>query len=392
MVKESNCTKKLTKILFVVLVIIFLFGLVSPIRAATTVGLGSADSFAVLSGSGITNTGPTTITGDVGTYPTTTESGFGSVTLNGVDHAGDGVTQGAKTDLVTAYINAAGQGPTNPIVADLGGQTLTPGVYNSASGIGLTGTVTLDGQGDPNAVFIFQAGSSLTTISGSNVSLIHSAQSCNVFWQVGSDATLGTGSTFRGTLIALSSITITTSATVDGRILARNGAVTMDTNTITKSICATPTPTPTPTLTPTPDPSATPVATPTPTPLSTSTSASKAMSCPALNYVIPTIIESKRIDADSISVSWGPYAGIDTFIVRYGPTNGNWLYNTNVTGFSTTLNSLPSNQPFWVQVAATDDCSIGTYGDPKFVGGPGLPETGFAPIFLAPICSLMPRI
>src|SRR3984885_5167692 len=115
--------------------------------AATSVGLGTADSFAVLAGAGITNTGPTTVTGDLGTYPTTTETGTGSLTVNGTNHAGDAVTQGAKTDLVTAYNTAAGEGPTNPISADLGGQTLTPGVYNSASSIGLTGDVTLNAGG-----------------------------------------------------------------------------------------------------------------------------------------------------------------------------------------------------------------------------------------------------
>jgi Ice-binding-like len=208
--------------------------------AATAVPLGTAGSFAVLAGAGITNTGPTTVGGDVGTFPTTSVSGAGSLTINGTNHAGDGVAQQAKTDLVTAYNTAAAQGPTNPIVADLGGQSLSPGVYNSASSIGLTGAVTLNGGGDPNAVFVFQAGSALTTASASSVVLTGGAQSCNVFWQIGSSATLGTGSTFRGTVIALQSITVTTGVTVDGRVLARNGAVTLDTDTITRSGCATP--------------------------------------------------------------------------------------------------------------------------------------------------------
>jgi Ice-binding-like len=206
--------------------------------AATSVPLGTADSFAVLAGAGITNTGPTTVTGDLGTYPTTTESGSASITVNGTDHAGDAVTQGAKNDLVTAYNTAAGEGPTNPIAADLAGQTLTAGVYNSASSIGLTGALTLNGAGDPNSVFVFQAGSSLTTASGSQINLINGAQACNVFWQVGSSATLGTGSSFVGTVIALTSITVTTGVTVNGRVLARNGAVTLDTDTITRSSCA----------------------------------------------------------------------------------------------------------------------------------------------------------
>ena len=206
--------------------------------APSAVPLGTADSFAVLAGSGITNTGPTTLNGDLGTFPTTTVTGTASITQTGTNHGGDGVTQSAKTDLVTAYNNAAGQGPTSPISGDLGGRTLAPGVYNSASSIGLTGTLTLDAGGDSSAVFVFQAGSTLTTASASRVSLTNGAQSCNVFWQIGSSATLGTGSTFRGTVIALASITVTTGVTVDGRVLARDGAVTLDTATITRPVCA----------------------------------------------------------------------------------------------------------------------------------------------------------
>ena len=206
----------------------------------TSVGLGTSSSFAVLAGAGVTNTGPTTLNGDIGTFPTTSESGVGSLTITGTNHGGDAVTQQAKTDLVTAYNQAAGEGPTSPVAADLGGQTLTPGVYNSASSLGLTGNLTLNAGGDPNAVFVFQAGSTLTTASASSVTLVNGAQACNVYWQVGSSATLGTGSAFRGTVLALTSITLTTGATVEGRVLARNGAVTLDTNTITAPKCAAP--------------------------------------------------------------------------------------------------------------------------------------------------------
>jgi hypothetical protein len=227
--------------LFALFVLGLLLTLVSgAAAAATAVPLGTADSFAVLAGSGITNTGPTTVNGDLGTYPTTTITGTGSLTVTGSNHAGDAVTQSAKNDLVSAYNTAAGEGPTSPIVADLAGQTLTSGVYNSASSIGLTGALTLDAGGNPNAVFVFQAGSTLTTGSASQVNLINGAQSCNVFWQIGSSATLGTGSTFRGTILALTSITVTTGVTIDGRVLARNGAVTLDTDTITKPTCAAP--------------------------------------------------------------------------------------------------------------------------------------------------------
>lgn len=233
-------------VFFVPVVLVSLSG---SAQAATAVSLGTANSFVVLAGSGITNTGATTLNGDMGSYPTLTITGSSTITITGTNHAGDGVTQSAKTDLVTAYNSAAGQTSTNAISGDLGGQTLTAGVYTSSSSIGLTGALTLNAAGNSDAVFVFQAGSSLTTASGSSVVLSNGAQACNVFWQVGSSATLGTGSTFRGSIIALTSITLTTSATVEGRVLARNGAVTMDTNTITRPTCAAVVPTTTTTTT-----------------------------------------------------------------------------------------------------------------------------------------------
>lgn len=206
--------------------------------AATAVPLATAGTFGVLAGAGITNTGPTVVNGDIGTFPTTSITGASTLVVNGANHAGDAVTQQAKVDLVNAYNSAAGQGPTIPISADLGGRTLVPGVYNSASSIGLTGQVTLDAGGDQNGVFVFQAGSTLTTASASSVHLINGAQACNVFWQVGSSATLGTGSSFRGSVLAMDSITVTTGVNLDGRMLARNGAVTLDTDTINVPKCA----------------------------------------------------------------------------------------------------------------------------------------------------------
>ncbi|NBJ17034.1 MAG: DUF3494 domain-containing protein [Dehalobacter sp. 4CP] len=208
--------------------------------AQPTVNLGTATGFAVLAGSTITNTGSTTIAGDVGVFPGTAITGFPPGIITGTTHAGDIVAQQAKTDLVTAYNNAAGQTPTGTVSGDIGGQTLTPGVYNSTSSLGITGVLTLNAQGDPNAVFIFQIASTLTTASASSVVLINGAQACNVFWQIGSSATLGTGSSFQGTILALASITATTSVSVNGRLLARNGAVTLDTNIITITICAQP--------------------------------------------------------------------------------------------------------------------------------------------------------
>ena len=208
-------------------------------QAARAVGLGTADSFVVLAGAGVTNTGATTLNGDIGTFPTTAITGIGTMTINGTNHAGDSVTQNAKNDLVTAFGAVASQSSTQTISADLGGSTLVSGVYSSASSLGLTGTLTLDASGDPSAVFIFQAGSTLTTASNSQVSLINGAQACNVFWEIGSSATLGSGSSLMGNLLALTDITLNTGAGVSGRVLARDGAVTLDANTISRPGCAT---------------------------------------------------------------------------------------------------------------------------------------------------------
>lgn len=210
----------------------------SPAVMAQTIGLGTASEFSVLAGSGITNTGPTTIAGSVGSFPTTSQTGFNTITLGGANYGGNAVTQQAHTDLLNAYNVAAGRTVNFTLAsAEIGGLTLPPGVYSSASSVGLTGTVTLNAAGDPNAVWIFQIGSTLITASDSSVLLINGAQACNVFWQVGSSATLGTNTDFSGTIMAQTSITANTGATVLGRLLALNGAVTLDTNTIAEAIC-----------------------------------------------------------------------------------------------------------------------------------------------------------
>ncbi|MFZ2189084.1 MAG: ice-binding family protein [Candidatus Moraniibacteriota bacterium] len=225
----------------VILVFATVFGFFGKVEAATNVNLGTAGNFAVLGGSGITIAGAvnsTTITGDIGTFPTTSITGIGNVVLNGTNHAGDAVTQGAKDDLVTAYNSAAGQSCDVDLTGqDLGGLTLTPGTYCFSSSAQLTGTLTLDAQGNADAVFIFQIGSALTTASNSNVVMTNSGQACHVFWQITSSATLGTTTDFSGNILALTSITLNNSATIEGRVLARNGAVTLDTNTITRAIC-----------------------------------------------------------------------------------------------------------------------------------------------------------
>ncbi len=207
-----------------------------------TVDLGTTSSFAVLAGSGITNAGPTTLSGtagaDIGSSPTGTFTGDADVTTSGTKYTSvDAKVTGAKDDLVLAYDDAAGRTPVTTVTADLGEQTLKQGVYNSASSLGLTGTLTLDAEDNPDAVFIFQAGSTLTTASASKVELINGAQACNVFWQVGSSATFGTTTDFIGHVFALTSITANNGATFQGQLLARNGAVTLDHNTITNDIC-----------------------------------------------------------------------------------------------------------------------------------------------------------
>ena len=210
--------------------------------AAISPSLGAAGSFAVLGASAVTNTGPTILDGDLGISPNNASSvtGFPPGLVTGVTHAADSVALQAQNDLTTAYnavtSQACDSGPFAP--TDLGGQTLTPGVYCYSSSVGLTGALTLNAQGDPNAVWIFRIGSTLTTASASSVVLINSASPCNVFWQVGSSATLGTTTAFKGNILALTSITVNTGANMIGRALARTGAVTLDTNNISFSTCA----------------------------------------------------------------------------------------------------------------------------------------------------------
>jgi len=201
--------------------------------AQAPVALGSAATFGVLAATTVTSTGATTVNGDLGVSPGTTVTGAPTVT--GTLHLGDAAAAQAQLDLTTAYNDAAGRTVGAILVAgNLGGRTLTPGLYTSTSSLEISsGDLTLDALGDANAVFIFQMASTLTTTSGRQVILSGGAKAANVFWQVGSSATLGTTSVFKGNILALASITVTTGAAVEGRLLARTGAVTLDSNTIT---------------------------------------------------------------------------------------------------------------------------------------------------------------
>ncbi len=198
--------------------------------------LGGAAPFAVLAGSTVTNTGLTVVTGDLGLSPGTAVTGFGPGTVIGTQHVGDPTAAQAEADLTTAYNDAAGRTLCPISVAgNLGGQTLTPGLYKSTSSLEISsGDLTLDAQGNPNAVFIFQMASTLTTSSGRQVVLAGGAKSTNVFWQVGTSATLGSTSSFQGTVMANQAIALSTGASLNGRALARVAAVTMDTNAIVR--------------------------------------------------------------------------------------------------------------------------------------------------------------
>ena len=211
---------------------------VYPAVAATAPSLGTAEGFAVLGGETVTNTGPTTITGDLGVSPGSAITGSADITLSGAVHAADAVALQAQADASTAFDALAAAPCTESFTGtdvELGGRTLNPGVYCFSSSALLTGTLTLDG----NGVYIFQIATTLTTAADSSVSLIGGGSPCNVFWRIGSSATLFPNTRFVGNMLALTSIALQTGTTVSGRMLARTGAVTLDTNTITNaSTCA----------------------------------------------------------------------------------------------------------------------------------------------------------
>jgi hypothetical protein len=221
------------------------FALVAlPSAAQAQVNLGTAGSFVVLGGASVTNTGPSVLNGDLGVSPGTSLQGFGlPAVVNGATHNNNGVAAQAQLDLATAYDVAAAQPvlPSDDLTGtDLGNRTLTSGAYRYSSSAQLTGPLTLDAEGDPNAQFVFEIGSTLTTASASSVVLVNGASPCNVYWQVGSSATLGTTTAFQGNLMTLADISLNNGATVIGRLLARSaGAVTLINNYLSRPGCTT---------------------------------------------------------------------------------------------------------------------------------------------------------
>ena len=204
--------------------------------AQDSIDLGSANAFAILAGSTVTNTGPSIVTGDLGVSPGTGVVGFPPGILNGAMFTGVASAAGqAKLDLTAAFNEAAGRsvGPVS-LPGNLSGLTLYPGLYTNSTSVMLSvGNVTLDAQGDSNAVFLFQMGSTLTTGSSTQVVLSGGAKAANVYWQVGTSATLGTTSIFKGNILAQESITLATGATLEGRALTQTAAVTLDASIIT---------------------------------------------------------------------------------------------------------------------------------------------------------------
>jgi hypothetical protein len=217
------------------------FGAVPAVASASAVNLGTASPFVVLGASAATNTGPSVLDGDLGVYAGTSLTGFGSpAVVNGATHDDDAVAGNAQSDATTAYNVAAAQPiPVDLTGTDLGNLTLLPGAYKFSTSAQLTGQLTLDAAGNSDAQFVFEIGSTLTTASGSSITLIDGASPCNIYWQVGSSAALGSTTAFMGNVLAHDSISLDNGASVQGRLLALGGAVTLTDNTVNGSMCGT---------------------------------------------------------------------------------------------------------------------------------------------------------
>jgi hypothetical protein len=303
-----------------------LVSLASPASAAEpAVGLGTASAYSVLAGSAVTNTGASVLSADLGASPANASSvtGFPPGLVLGATHTADAQALQAQADLTTAINDAAGRTPSGASLGSaLAGGTLIPGVYNASSAFDLSGALTLNGQGNPASVFIFQIGSALTTASNTSIVMSNDAQPCNVFWEIGSSATLGTGSAFIGTILANTSITLTTGTTVEGRALASTGAVTLDDNVFTAPTCNT---------TPTTTASST-TASPTTTPTSPATSSAAGVG--ATGTTAPA---TGTVGTTSAGLVAAPVAGASTGSSS-GPTPSTTLLaSTGVTSMSRLL-------------------------------------------------------
>ncbi len=225
-----------TSIALMVLVVLAVATITTGVAHAAdqaSVNLGAAANFQVLAGTTVTSTGLTNVTGDLGVSPGNAVTGFPPGTVTGTKHINDTTAAQAQTDLTTAYNDLAGRTGATTVSGNIGGTTKTPGLYKSTSSLEISsGDLTLDAQGNASAIFIFQIASTLTTTTDRKVILTNSANAFNVFWQVGSSATIGTNSTFKGNILAYASITLTSGATLEGRALARTGAVTLDTTSV----------------------------------------------------------------------------------------------------------------------------------------------------------------
>lgn len=357
---KNSKIKSFSSLLIVLLLVLFLSPLV---YAATSPGLGLANTFGILSSTYTNSTGGTTINGDLGytTGPVT------APTVNGTTHGADSTYTQAGIDQGTALADLNSQPCTftfAPGAVDLASDAThgtigvyTPGVYciSGAASIGGGGTITLNGSG----TYIFRMTGALNTSANSIVAL-SGASACDVWWTPGAATTLGANSTFFGTDIDASGITIGNAVNWTGRALAFGGTVSTAADTISVPTC-------------------TSSSSSSSSSNGSSSSNAQAVCIPGEIKGTPIIIEAKRISPTSIFLNWGPYQGRDTFVVEYGTKNGEWIYNTKVTGFSTTLHLLPANQPIWVRVAATDNCAIGNYSEAMLVGTPSLPNTGVGP-------------
>ncbi|MDB5059827.1 MAG: hypothetical protein JWO59_3299 [Chloroflexi bacterium] len=345
-------------------------------RAATNPGLGTAGTFAVLAYSTVTNTGPTTVTGNLGVSPGTSATGFPPGLVFGEKHLGDttgsnNATQ-AQVDANTAYVNLTGQGCDHMLTGqDLGGMTLTPGVYCFSSSAQLTGRLILNALGDPSSVFIFKIGSTLTTASGASVGVINGVDPCNVFWQVGSSGTLGTTTSFIGNILALTSITLNTNSATQGGLYALNGAVTLDSNSV-QTCRAAPIAVATNTAIATNTASATNTAAATSTPPGTPTATSTTPPSTSTPVASPTNSATHSPSATSTGTPTRGATSTGTATrgasITSTPTRGSTSASTPVSGVSSTATAIPSNSP--VSVATASETSTATTKIKTFVKAP----------------------